>query len=181
MDHAEDTTSVDAAEEIVRLIAQAQRRLYAFVFALVRRSADADDVLQEINVVLWRKRDAYRPGTNFLAWAFEIARLQVLAHRARCARSEDPFDAALLAEIAEAARIESAEFDRREAALRSCLQKLPEEQRALIVRRYQPDVAVNSLAAELGKTSKAVSESLRRIREALRQCIERTLAAELRS
>ena len=173
-----DPEAVDPAEGLVSLIAQAQRRLYAFILTLVRRPADAEDVLQETNVVLWRKRESFRPGSDFFAWAFEIARLQVLAWRARQNRSADPFDAALLSEIAEAAAAESPQYGRREGALRRCLQKLPESQRALILRRYQPRVAVNDLATELGKSAKAVSESLRRIREALRQCIERALAAE---
>lgn len=172
--------STDPSEELVRLIAQAQRRLYAFVLALVRRPADADDILQETNVVMWRKRDAYRPGSDFFAWAFEIARLQTLAFRARQARQGDPFDAALLAELAAAAQAELEHYDSREFALRSCLQKLPAEQRELIAQRYGRPAAVNSLAIELGKSAKAVSESLRRIRESLRQCIERTLAAEER-
>lgn len=180
MKQPSDPTPIDSTEEFVHSITQAQRRLYAFVLALVRRPADADDVLQETNVVLWRKRETYRPGTDFYAWAFEIVRLQVLAWRARQARSADPFDAALLTEIAAAAELESQRYGQREAALRSCLQKLPEQQRALIIRRYQPEVAVNSLAAELGKSAKSVSESLRRIRDTLRQCIERTLAAETR-
>jgi RNA polymerase sigma-70 factor, ECF subfamily len=172
--------SADRDEELVQLIAQGQRRLRAFVLSLLRRQSDADDVLQEVNVVLWRKRQTYRPGSNFFAWAFEIARLQVLAYRERKLRQGEPFDAALLAQIAEAAEIESPHYNRREAALRRCLQKLPQRKRELITLRYQPHVTVNSLAAELGKTAKAVSESLRRIRMILRECIERTLAAESR-
>lgn len=175
-----DPTPLDSSEEFVNSITQAQRRLYAFVLALVRRPADAEDVLQETNVVLWRKRETYRPGTDFYAWAFEIVRFQVLAWRGRQSRGTDPFDTALLTEIANAAERESERYGQREAALRVCLQKLPEPQRALIVRRYQPEIAVNMLAAELGKSAKSVSESLRRIREMLRQCIERTLAAEKR-
>lgn len=176
-----DTTPSDPSEQLVRLIAQAQRRLFAFVLAMVRRPADAEDILQETNVVLWRKRESYRPESDFFAWAFEIARLQVLSHRTRQARRGDPFDDALLEEIAEAARIESLQFDQRGTALRQCLQKLPAPQRELIERRYQPGVVVSSLAEELGKSGNAVSELLRRIRETLRQCIERTLSAESRS
>lgn len=175
-----DTTPPDPSEQLVRLIAQAQRRLFAFVLALVRRPVDAEDILQETNVVLWRKRDTYRPESDFFAWAFEIARWQVLSHRTRQARQGDPFDAALLAEIADSAAIESDQFDRRGSALHRCLQKLPAQQRELIMKRYQPDAAVHSLAAELGKSANAVSELLRRIRETLRQCIERTLSAESR-
>src|SRR5690606_17072345 len=114
---------------------------------------------------LWRKRDTFKPGTDFFAWAFEIARLQALAYWSRHAKSGVPLDANLLAELAEIASSESAHYDRREAALNSCLEKLPVAQRDLITKRYQPDVAVNSLAVEIGKSAKAVSESLRRIRE----------------
>lgn len=176
-----DTIPPDASEHLVRLIAQAQRRLFAFVLALVRRTTDAEDILQETNVVLWRKRETFRPESDFFAWAFEIARLQVLSHRTRQSRHGDPFDVTLLDEIADAARVESHQFDQRGAALSHCLEKLTVQQRKLIVRRYQPDVAVQSLAEELGKSANAVSEMLRRIRETLRQCIERTLSAESRS
>lgn len=170
--------SDDSNEELVRLIAQAQRRLYAFILMLVRRPGDAEDVLQETNLVLWRKRETFRPGSDFYAWAFEIARLQVLAWHGKQNRGTGSFDADLLAGIAESAVVELEQYSRREAALRGCLQKLPPAQRDLILRRYQPRIAVNALAVELGKSAKAVSESLRRIREALRQCIERTFATE---
>lgn len=175
-----EPTSPDHSEELVRLIAQAQRRLYAFVLTLVRKPAEVDDILQEINVVLWRKRETYRSGSDFYAWAFAVARLQVLASHARQHRREGRFDDSLLEELSAVAVVESEMYDRREAALRACLEKLPASQRALIERRYQPDVAVSLLADEMGKTAKAVSESLRRIRETLRQCIERTLARESR-
>ncbi|MBD3675228.1 MAG: sigma-70 family RNA polymerase sigma factor [Planctomycetaceae bacterium] len=178
MNDAHPHTDPVQTEEHVQLIAQAQRRLYAFILALVRRPSDAEDILQETNVVLWRKRETYESGTDFFAWAFAIARRQVMASRSRQSRQRLRFDDELVEKIATTAGTESSHYDRRDAALRACLQKLTASQRTLISRRYQPDVAVNSLAEEVGKTAKAVSESLRRIREKLRQCIERTLAAE---
>jgi len=168
----------DSEEELMRLIAQSQRRLYAFILPLVRRSAEAEDILQETNVVLWRKRDLFQPGSNFLAWAFEISRMQILAWRNRHGRRSDLFDEALISEIAMAAIEESEHDQARAAALAECLKKLPERHRTLILRRYQSPGTVNLMAAELGKSAKAVSESLRRIRETLRRCIERTLSAE---
>lgn len=181
MHDSEADSRSDPNEELVWLIAQAQQRLYAFLLVLVRRPADVDDILQETNVVMWRKRETYRSGTDFFAWAFEIARFQVLAFKARESRQIDPCDESLLEALAETVRVESADYDRRAAALQGCLEKLTANQRQLIVRRYQPDVAVNSLAVEMGKNAKAVSESLRRIREILRQCIQRTVAAESRT
>jgi RNA polymerase sigma-70 factor, ECF subfamily len=109
--------SPDPAEEVVGLIAQAQRRLYAFVLALVRRPAEVDDILQEINVVLWRKRETYRSSSDFFAWAFAIARLQVLAYHARQQRREARFEDSHLEELAATAAAESEMYDRRERAL----------------------------------------------------------------
>ncbi|MCA8983791.1 MAG: sigma factor [Planctomycetaceae bacterium] len=106
MTQTEPPDFADSAEEHVRLIAQAQRRLYAFMFALVRRPADVDDILQETIVVLWRMRETFELGTNFFAWAYSVARIQVLAHRSRQHRGVFLLDEKLFEELAEAARIE---------------------------------------------------------------------------
>jgi RNA polymerase sigma-70 factor (ECF subfamily) len=58
------------------------------------------------------------------------------------------------------------------------LQKLPEHQRELIATRYEPGKSVSELARGSGKTPKAMSEALRRIRRTLLDCIERTVARE---
>ena len=42
---------------------------------------DAEDVLQEANLVLWRKFDQYQEGTNFFAWACQIIRYEVLKYQ----------------------------------------------------------------------------------------------------
>jgi RNA polymerase sigma-70 factor (ECF subfamily) len=61
-------------------------------------------------------------------------------------------------------------------ALAGCLEKLTDAQRALIARRYEPGSSVKALAEERGISPKALSEMLRRTRQMLLNCIERTLA-----
>jgi RNA polymerase sigma-70 factor (ECF subfamily) len=39
-----------------------------------------DDILQEINAVLWEKALEFQPGTDSWAWASQIARFKVLNH-----------------------------------------------------------------------------------------------------
>jgi RNA polymerase sigma-70 factor (ECF subfamily) len=69
-------------------------------------------------------------------------------------------------------------FEARRNALASCLQKLRPEQRQLIARRYEPEASVTALAAAGGVTAKVLSDRLRRIRRALLECIQRTIADE---
>jgi len=71
----------------VKLITEHQGNLRAFIVSLMPGSPDVADVLQETNAVLWQKRDRFEPGTNFLAWAFRIARYEVLRQHDRQRRS----------------------------------------------------------------------------------------------
>lgn len=55
------------------------KRIYHFVNGMVRDTHLAQDVAQEVFEKVLRKHDHYRPGTNFRAWLFEIARNQALS------------------------------------------------------------------------------------------------------
>jgi DNA-directed RNA polymerase specialized sigma24 family protein len=46
------------------LIARYQSELYGYIFAVVRNWEDADDLFQSICVVLWRKFESFRPGSE---------------------------------------------------------------------------------------------------------------------
>ena len=86
--------------------------------------------------------------------------------------------AQVLDRIADEAVLDAAAADGRRQALAHCLQKLPEKHRSMVASRYEPGASVNMMAAAMGKQPKAVSETLRRIRRTLLDCIESTLAAK---
>ena len=70
------------------------------------------------------------------------------------------------------------EADERLAALKSCMQKLPEEGRRLITKHHFDGVPTKQIAEELQKTNDAVRKAIYRIQEGLRFCIEQTLKTE---
>ncbi len=168
----------EASAEYVGLVMRSQRRLYAFIYALVRQPTDAEDVLQETNLVLWKKAAEFAPGTDFTAWACRIAQFQVMAFRKRRQRLREHFDDALLTQLADEAAILMDSFDDRQHALLECVKTLKPAAREMIARRYEPGGSVNDMAERLGRSPKAVSEALRRVREALLRCIERRLSLE---
>ncbi len=167
--------------EFVELLTAGQTVLYAAILVLLPDRARAADVLQKTNVTLWQKRDEFVPGSSFLAWARRIARYHVLNERRKLGREVVVFDQALFQELVarHAARDELVGSPKSQlAALRACLDELGEPQRTLIERRYAPRGSVKELAVETGKTVGAVSQTLYRLRELLRNCIELRLAAE---
>lgn len=48
--------------------------LRAFARVLVRRPADADDLVQDAVLRMWQAQQRFEPGTNLRAWAFTILR-----------------------------------------------------------------------------------------------------------
>lgn len=59
--------------------------------------------------------------------------------------------------------------------LRHCLQKLPEKSRELIQLYYYSDVSTPEIAAQLEMKTDTVCRALSRVRDKLRECIQRDL------
>lgn len=59
-------------QEFVHHLTENQGKIRAYIVTLMPGSPDVGDVLQETNLVLWKSRNRFQPGTNFLAWAFSI-------------------------------------------------------------------------------------------------------------
>ena len=66
--HARRTSAVsdEKIEQFVSLLTRYQQRVYLFILSLVPDRADAEDVLQETNLVLWQKFDDFTPGSDSL-------------------------------------------------------------------------------------------------------------------
>lgn len=164
----------DAAQqaEFVSLIARHQAVLHSFIISLMPGMDGVDDVLQETNIVLWEKRKLFETGSNFQAWAFQIARFKVMNHRRKSASlDQQSLTDEVLDMIHEEQETRSEDLDKKMEALRRCLQKLPETQRQLIERRYLSAKPLKDFAAECGRSAESVGVSLFRIRSALRKCI----------
>ena len=159
--------------EFSQLLTQSQRRLYAFILTLIPNRAEAEDILQETNLVLCEKAEEYDPDRHFLAWAFKIARFQTMAHLKTKSRSPLVFQEDLMDKLSDDA--ESMEgFGSLQRALAHCMEKLTKRNRELIRIRYEKGLTLDETAKKLGKPRGTVSMALYRIRTALWRCVERT-------
>ncbi len=173
-------TSHRDADQIVQLLTNVQQQLTRYVRTLVPNRADAEEVLQEANLFIWRHADDFELGTNFAAWACRIAHYQVLTFRKRQSRSRLCFSDALVDQLSQTAvRSEAGGSDDAES-LDSCMDKLSEMDRELMDLRYEPEATVESVALRVGRSTKAVYNALSRIRTWLLDCMERTTAERRR-
>jgi hypothetical protein len=64
----------------------------AYIRSLLPMYSDHMDILQEVNVTLWRKMEEFQAGTNFKAWAFATARYHVMSARRKLATEGEATD-----------------------------------------------------------------------------------------
>lgn len=162
-------------EEFVTALTDSQRRLHAFVLSLLPYRSDAEDVLQETSIALWRKRDEFDPERDFLKWAFGVAYIQVLRHKKSFAKNRVFFSDELMATVAGELEQQADETGAREQALAQCLAKLKSQDLELIKHRYTKGVTALQTAVDLGRPINTVYKGLARIRRALHECINRQL------
>ncbi len=169
----------DKEAEFMRLFVAHEPELRAFLRTLLPTWEAVDDVLQEASVVMWKKLDQLEDEDGFLPWAKVIVRFKALQARRTFARdrlvlSEETV--ALLAE--EALELGSDQVGRERKALDTCLQKLSDEHRKLVLLPYREPGGLTELAQRTDRSANSLYKLLGRLREKLRLCVERELIAE---
>lgn len=168
----------DDHEHFVRLLTECQPVLRAFVVSLLPGAPGADDVIQETNTVLWRKRADFVAGTNFKAWALTIARYQTYMHLRSVRRQrwttldEDVME--LLSDDISNEPDPKYEI-RRVEALQACMEKMRPADRELLLERYWNQMRLQDFAVLKGRSESGLKVQLFRLRAALKKCVERVI------
>lgn len=147
---------------LIKLIAAAQPDIRRYA-ARNCRMADADDVVQETMLLLYRRVGTLRAVTSFASWLFMVA------HRA-CLRllrmatgmpeaSPDDFESRFAHLRPEDLRID----------LSRAIQSLPEHYREVILLRDVEEMSIDEIAATLDLTRESVKARLHRARAMIRE------------
>lgn len=139
-------------DEFIRLYAQAYPAIYGFILSLTPGSADAEDLVQQTSLVLWRKFDQFAAGSNFTAWACQIARYEVFNHIRARSRDRHIFSDEIIELLAaeHAADLDRLEAERR--ALDECLGKLGARDRQLLQTCYAEGMSLKQVAEDAGRS-----------------------------
>lgn len=171
-EHDKSTQHYDAMQRrFLPLWTQHQRRIFAYIYTLIPHRSDAEDLLQETSITLWEKFEEFEPGTDFIAWACQVAYWKVRNARRKYARSPIIHDDDLLASISDKAIASQTILDQRHDALVQCLKMISKRDRELILSRYEADRTVKDVAQRTGRSVEAAYKALSRIRRVLLDCV----------
>lgn len=174
----EASSNPGESDEFVAELTNHQTSMLAYIRSLAPGGSGARDLLQEVNITLWQKRNSFELGTNFKAWAFQTIRYHVLNHRRRLiSHGWLIFDDDLIERLSPEFEIEPDELEERHLALRACLQRLRPQDRDLIHHRYATSASLQEYATATNRSTGTLKAILFNLRAALRRCIERQLLA----
>lgn len=155
---------IEAAQRDPRHFAQIYEnnfdRVYGFIAARVRNRAEAEDLTAEVFHRALAKLDRFEwRGVPFSAWLLRIATNTVHDHwRAhREAIAEDELPERGVDEVAE-----------RRAVLVQLLDRLPNDQRVVVTRRFVDGRSIGEIARELNRSEGAVKQLQLRALQTLR-------------
>jgi len=163
-------------KRLMVLMTRHQRQVFAYIYALVPNRYDAEDLLQETSLVICEKFNEFEDGTDFVAWACQIAYWRIRYSRQKFARSKVVFNQEIVDALAQTASTMTSELDSRHEALGNCLQKLHPRDRELVLTRYEPGSGVEEAARRSGRTLQAAYKALARLRKLLLDCVSDQLA-----
>ncbi|MFG0286887.1 MAG: sigma-70 family RNA polymerase sigma factor [Rhodopirellula sp. JB044] len=175
------TSKVELPVETFLLLTDAQANLFGFLLKRLGNKDYAHEVLQNVNLTICKKSASFVPGTNFMAWAYAIARIELMSFRRELSSERMVFteDLESKMDLTDAMIADDTPLDLRKEALEECLTKLNPRERQIVTLRYAESVPVIGIAKQLNRTANAISLSLHRIREKLLVCVKRQTASGL--
>jgi RNA polymerase sigma factor (sigma-70 family) len=165
-------------KKVAQLVLAHQAFVRALAFKLAPWPGLADDISQQVFFEFLAKQEKWDLEQDLRPLLATMTRHVA----ARCWRQRKHTMPDVMRELAEYVRELAEERaapaydDDRMAALRNCMEKLPDKGRTLLTLYYDADISTVDIAAQMGMHPDAVCQALCRLRGKLRDCIDRSLS-----
>lgn len=155
------------------LYRQTSAKLYGVCLRILRDRTEAEEVLQEVFVTIWRRADAYEPAKgSAMTWLAAIARNRAIDRvRARRTRTAPMEEAEMLADPLPLAG-ELLEADDRYRKLATCLEGLEPRTASAIRQAFFDGLTYEALAERSDTPLGTMKSRIRRGLLALRGCMD---------
>jgi RNA polymerase sigma-70 factor (ECF subfamily) len=145
---------------------------------LIPNYADAEDVMQEVVALLWRKYADYTPNTDFVAWALTVAKFKVYEYYKDIKRNQRKLSNETIRVLEKESFVSEDQYNGHLEAVKKCIQKLDMKDYKLIQLRYELNENVKYIASRFGLSVQSIYKNLARIHNVLLLCVNRQLRKE---
>jgi RNA polymerase sigma-70 factor (ECF subfamily) len=172
--HAQETAWIQAAQNGDRQAFDALAELHGrgvvrYLDGLTRNAADAEDLTQEALLQAFRGIRSFQRGSDFRAWLLKIA-YHEWVHLVRRKKKVTAVSPETLNSVP--ANSAPTGGDELAAATRAAVQKLPDEQRAVVLLRFGEGLSHSEIARITGSEVATVRWRLFRARQTLQKALK---------
>ena len=165
-------------ETFLKLLAQSEVVLRAYLRSLVNDQNHLSEVLQNTFIVGWKKYDQFTGNeADFTKWLCVIGKYEALKHRQKLARDRLILSEELVHQIANEGESDFTSYSLWIDRLDECITKLSPSNQVIIKEAYSPYCSIKELAKRVNKTPNALYQKLSRIRNRLAICMDKPLDA----
>lgn len=166
----DDEALIDAyrhgdTEALVILITKYFDSVYAYIVRLVGSHSEAEDIVQETFIKVWKQIDHFKPGLGLRPWLFRIARNTAIDHLRK--KKNIPFSAfgeenEVTFVDTEVNLLEQSINQENKQALEEAIAELKPSYREVIILRSQEGLTFDEISKTLDKPLNTVKSLYRR-------------------
>ncbi len=169
--------SLDQEQHLLRSVLTERLKLLAFLRSIVRRRDMAEDLFQDLCVLVLQKADQVPDPTHLSAWLRTAARQLAMNALRKHANRNIPLGEKVF-ELMEPhwQKMDAAAGTPMNDALETCLNALNESSRRMLKMRYADGFTGEELSRQFGRPIGSLYTTLSRIHKKLAECILRRLS-----
>lgn len=176
--HSDPGTSALLRVRLVQVLTRHQLMITAYARAITGDAHLAEDVYQEVAVVLAQDPTRIPQADDEVAvWLRSVTRRKALETGRHARRTPRLADDVLELVGGHFEPCASDGLATLREAMASCLGTLPPDQRSIVDGRYRDELTCEAIAERAGRSVQGVYAVLKRVRVALQDCVERRLGA----
>lgn len=165
--------------DVVKFLSSHQRMIQAFAYTIVRDFHAAEDVYQEVAMIVVGQWPDVPGDEGLKPWLREVTRRKALETRRKSRRLKAVLPDELVDQIG--AHIGAAEDDRGRDlrdVMAECVGELESAARKVVSARYGAGQSCEEIAGQIKRSVQSVYSILKRARLALAECVDRAAAVE---
>lgn len=160
------------AKELSKMVIPFQDKLYRFALSIVGNTFEAEDVVQEVLIKVWKKKDEFIKLENKEAWCMTVTRnLAIDKTRSRKYKTEDISGHYSISDTS-SNPAQITEFNDTMRIIKGYIEKLPDSQKEVLHLRDIEGFTYNEISEITGIPLERVKVNLHRARKTLRAQIE---------
>jgi RNA polymerase sigma-19 factor, ECF subfamily len=151
----------DDVKAFDKLFSDYGKRLYFFAYGYLKSKEEAEGVVQEVFLRIWRNRKQINPELSFKAYLFKIAYHYIIELFEQNSRRQ-AYRHKILEEAVEFTdeANERLDYQMLLEKVESLIQKLPSRQKEILLKRKKEGIPVKEIASQLDISPKTVENHL---------------------